>query len=110
MERTAGSGMSLRDHMGSTIIFSACRHLYHCFDACHSELSAIRKGLSLALQWSNLPIIIESNCLEDVNLVKGEIDRSRHSFLVCEIKLLMEQRNSCITHIRPSQNNVSHFW
>ena len=106
---TAGSGMILRDHNGN-IVLSACRHLYHCLNALESELAAIREGLSLALQWSELPIDIESDCLEAINLLKkGEMDRSANSFMVHEIRILMDQQNSCITHIYCSQNNVSHL-
>ena len=55
--------MLLRDSSGA-IIFTACRHLSTCDNALESELSAISKDISLALQWSNLPIIGESDCLE----------------------------------------------
>lgn len=53
------------------LIFSACRHLYHCRNALEYELAAIREGLLLALQWSELPIVIESDCLEATNLTSG---------------------------------------
>lgn len=54
-------------------------------------------------------VVIGSDCLEAINLLKqGDMDRSRHTFIVREIIQLMEQRNSCITHIRRTQNYVSH--
>lgn len=68
------------------------------------RLCAIKKGLSLALQWSHCSVSVE----EAVNLVKRDLDISHHSFIVCEIKLLVEHRYSCITRIRRTQNRISH--
>ena len=61
--------MILRDHDGN-IIFSACRFVYDYEDVLESEILAIQEGLSLALQWSSLPIDVESDCLEAVQMVK----------------------------------------
>lgn len=66
----AGVGMILRDHEGS-IVFTSCRHLQGCSDVLEAELLALREGISLALQWSNLPLDIESDCLEAVTMVNG---------------------------------------
>ena len=54
--------MVLRDHLGK-IIFCACRHLANCDDSLESEVLAIWEGILLALQWSNISIDIESDCL-----------------------------------------------
>ena len=63
----AGTGMVLHEHLGN-IIFCACRHVELCEDALESEILAIREGINLALQWSTLPIDIESDCLEAVTV------------------------------------------
>lgn len=103
-----GTGMLLRDHTGA-IIFSSCRHLFSCDDILEAEILAIREGLMLALQWSSLPIYIESDSLEAVNMVKsGDTNRSKYAFLIREIKDSMSERSSCITHIHRSCNNSSH--
>ena len=82
--------MILRNHTGDTM-FSSCSCLLHCVDALEAELLSIKEGLSLALQWSNLTLQIESDCLEAINLVRKEgTDRSRFVILVCEIRSLME--------------------
>ena len=99
-----GAGMILRDRAGS-IIFSSCRHLHTCTDALEAELLAIKEGISSSLQWSNLPIDIESDCLEAVSMIKeGVANRSKYAFIVREIILSMVERNSCIAHTRRNCN------
>jgi hypothetical protein len=65
----AGAGMVVRDHNGEVII-SACRELKSCRGPLEAELHALMEGLSLVLQWCNLPLIIETDCLEVVSTVK----------------------------------------
>ena len=55
---SAGADMILRGHDGA-IIFSACRSLRSCPDPLHAELAGCTEGLGLALQWTELPIILE---------------------------------------------------
>ena len=106
---TAGAGMILRDHAGS-IIFNSCRYLFTCEDALEAEILALKEGLSLALQWSNSPIDIESDSLEAVTMVKSDqSNMSKYSFFIREIEICMGERDTCITHIRRSANNASHF-
>uniref|UniRef100_A0A8R7UYI7 RNase H type-1 domain-containing protein n=1 Tax=Triticum urartu TaxID=4572 RepID=A0A8R7UYI7_TRIUA len=101
--------MILRDNRGR-IIFSSCRYLFTCDDVLETEIMGIRKGLLLALQWSNLPIDVESDSLQAVNMVQSaETNRSKYAFMIKEIKNLLIERNSCITHIVRSKNNASHF-
>ena len=105
----AEAGMILKAHDGS-IIFSSCRHLFYCDDVLETEMLAIKEGLMLASQWSNLPIQVESDCLEAIKMVQSAVtNRSKFAFLVKEIKDNLEERGSCITHIRRSQNLASHF-
>ncbi|XBJ21135.1 hypothetical protein VPH35_011838 [Triticum aestivum] len=66
------------------------------------------KGLSFAIQRSDLPIIIEMDSIIAVKLIQAmDIDRSIYSSLVKEIRHLMSLRDSCITHINRTQNKVS---
>ena len=58
--------------------------------ALEAELLAIKEGISLSLQWSNLPIDIESDCVEAVSMIKeGVTNRSKYAFIVREIILLL---------------------
>lgn len=76
----ARTDMILRNHTRD-IIFSSCKCIFHCANASEAEVLPIKEGLSFALQWCNLPIQIESDCLKAMKLVRNEgIDRSR--FLV----------------------------
>jgi ribonuclease HI len=59
--QSAGAGIVLRDHAGE-VIFTACRNLDTCMDAPEAELAAIEEGIKLALHWSALKIIVETDC------------------------------------------------
>jgi hypothetical protein len=76
---TAGVGMVLRDEVG-TVIFSACRFLPSCAEAFEAELLACSEGLSLALQYSQLPIIVDSDCARLVAVIQ-EATQDRSPFL-----------------------------
>lgn len=103
----AGAGMIMRDHLGA-INFSACRALFTCRDALEAELCACMEGLSLAIQRTDLPIVVELDSLEAVSLISGaEVDRSVYASIVKEIKHLMSLRQTCITHVSRSQNKAS---
>jgi hypothetical protein len=56
----------LRHGPDGKIIFSACRFLPRCIEAIEAELCACREGLELALNQSQLPIIVESDCSQVV--------------------------------------------
>lgn len=104
----AGSGMVLRRHDGS-IIISVCRSLWSCPDARHAELAGCMEGLALAHQWTNLPIILECDSKQAVEMIwSQDQDRSQYSMVVTEIKRLLNERECSITHISREQNNVSH--
>jgi hypothetical protein len=65
------------------IIVSACRQLSNCRDVVGAELNAVFEGISLALQWCNEPVIIETDCLELVKLLgQMDVDRSAYSPIV----------------------------
>ena len=74
-----------------------------------AELLALKEGILLALQWSNLPIDVESDCLEAVKMIKGGGEnKSKYVFIVRDIITALGERNSCITHTRRTCNNFSH--
>jgi ribonuclease HI len=104
-----GAGMVLRNTAGE-FIFSACRYLSTCTSALEAEIAALMEGIALANQWSNLPVIVETDASEVVRLVlSGEGDRSSLSALVGEIKhLIMESVEVKVVHIKRDQNIVSH--
>jgi ribonuclease HI len=106
---TGGIGMVLRDDDGS-IIVSACRFLQSCQNPLEAELEACRHAISLALEWSALPCIVEMDCLEAVKMIKVYgLDRSPHTTIIHEIKLLMSSGPSIdISYNSREQNNVSH--
>jgi hypothetical protein len=56
-----------------------------CRDPLSSELYAIMEGLSLSLNWCNLPIMVETDSLEIVKMLRSEgVNRSVHAPMVEE--------------------------
>ena len=106
---TGGTWMILRDGCGE-IIFSACRNLGVCTGALDAELAACMEGLALAMQRTELPIIVEMDCAVAVTMINGgEEDRSPMAFLVREIKaLLCNNGRVRVECIRREQNLASH--
>jgi ribonuclease HI len=57
----AGIGIVLCDDKGA-VMAAACRCLLNCRDATDAELMAMEEGLSMALLWTPLPVVIETDC------------------------------------------------
>ncbi|XBI58594.1 hypothetical protein VPH35_039806 [Triticum aestivum] len=105
---SAGTGMALRDSVGSSI-FVACRYLFGCADAVDVELAAMEEGLALALQWSPLPVSVETDCAEAVALVQSSTpNMSRYTSRVQNIRELLKERDVSIVKISREANFVSH--
>lgn len=68
---TAGAGMILRDHEGA-VIFAATRVLFNCGGPLEAEMAAMDEGLRLALHWSSLPLVVETDCAELLKLVQSK--------------------------------------
>jgi ribonuclease HI len=104
----AATGMVLRDHQGD-MIFAACRVLRHCSDATEAELLAIEEGLSLALQWTTLKIVVESDCSEAIELIKKSTpNTSAYAFRVSVIRDLIRERDVVIKKVSREANTASH--
>jgi hypothetical protein len=73
-------------------------------------LLALLEGLSLALHWCNQPLMVETDCLEIVKLIKNnDVDQSVYTTIIEEIRTVLKVRQSCITHVKRCQNTSSHF-
>ncbi|KAF7055620.1 hypothetical protein CFC21_063131 [Triticum aestivum] len=100
--------MVLRDSEGG-VIFSACRYLFNCKDALEAEISAILEGLSISIQWSDFPIVIQSdNAMAVAALTDDSLDRSAYGYLMLEIKKTLESRGFIPLKIERHQNRVAH--
>ncbi|KAK1608923.1 hypothetical protein QYE76_032596 [Lolium multiflorum] len=100
--------MILRDDSGH-IIFSTCRSVLRCEDALEAEIQACLEGLMLSLQYSELPIIIDTDCSQLVATVQDHsLDRSSLMHLFLEIKRLSSQNRICkFVKVDTSQIRVS---
>lgn len=56
-DSSAAAGMVLRDHEGQ-IIFAAYRVLFYCNDALEAEIHALMQGMALAIQQTDLPVVV----------------------------------------------------
>jgi ribonuclease HI len=105
-----GAGAVLRDDGGS-IIVSACRFLSNYRSPLEAEIEACHLGMVLAMDWSPLPCVIETDCTEAMKLILAEgTDRSQFMGIVQETKRLMaNRRNVQFLAVSREQNNVSHL-
>ncbi|KAM3352298.1 hypothetical protein ACQJBY_023876 [Aegilops geniculata] len=89
--------------------FSLCHSLRSCPDPLHAELAGCMEGLGLALQRIELPIILECDSMQAVQMIKTKgPGHSQHVMVVSEVMSLMRTRECCVTHISREQNNVRH--
>jgi ribonuclease HI len=104
----ARTGMVLRDEKGA-VVAAASRCPRNCRDATEAELMAMEEGLSMAMLWSPLPLIVETDCSEAVELIKeGTPNTSIYSFRVTVIRDLLRERESTVLKISRDANVVSH--
>jgi ribonuclease HI len=109
-EPSGGTGMVLRDDAGN-IIFTACHHLFQCEGALEAELRACEEGLSLAMQWTDKPIVLESDCRVAVDMINEKgVNRSPVAALVNSIRRhFMGDRMCKVVHVSRKLNGVSHI-
>jgi ribonuclease HI len=106
--REAGVGMVLRDHHGA-VVAAACREAIQCQDATDAELRAIEEGVHLALLWTTLPIIVETDCAEAIELIRETTpNTSIYAFRVSFIRELLKERNIKLDKVSRDANMASH--
>ncbi|XBI90854.1 hypothetical protein VPH35_028370 [Triticum aestivum] len=107
-EGSAGACMILRDNLGS-VIFSSCQLLFYCNNVLEAEIQAIKIGMSMAIEWSNLSVLVQSDSMVTLSsMTDASLDKSPNGQLVREIKNYMLQREFKLVKIVRSQNMVSH--
>lgn len=79
LDGITSAGMILCDH-NEVVMLAATRDLVNCEDALEAELAAIHEGITLALSWTELDLVVESNCADALHLISvvGK-DRSAHT-------------------------------
>lgn len=66
-----GAGMVLRDDVGADI-FSSCCYFLSCTSALEAKLTPCMEGVNLAMEWSEKPVIIESDSLQAVRFLQDD--------------------------------------
>jgi ribonuclease HI len=104
----AGCGVVVRDSAGGVIV-AACIQLHYCKDATEAEVAAIEEGVNLAMQWSQLPFSVESDCADAVQMINSRAPNiSAHAFRIRIIRENLLERNSKLVQIGREANVVSH--
>jgi hypothetical protein len=104
----AGMGMVLRDHHGA-VVAAACREAIKCRDATDAELMAIEEGVHLALMWTTLPIVVETDCAEAIDLIRESTpNTSIYAFRVSSIRELLKESNIKLDKVSHDANVASH--
>ena len=98
-----------RDHEG-VVIFAATRVLFNCGDPLEAEMAAMDEGLRLALHWSNLSLVVETDCSELLKMVQSkDVERSRYVNRINEIRrILAHERNISLAKISRHANVAPH--
>jgi hypothetical protein len=76
-ESVGGTGMILRDDVGM-ISVSACWSIPSCSSPLEAGLRACVNGLALALQWTDKPILMESDRLEAIKMINDTGPKRSH--------------------------------
>jgi ribonuclease HI len=110
LENRGGVGMILRDEKGH-IIVTTCSNMEMCVSPLEAEAIACNQGIALALQHTNLPFLVESDCLVLTSMVQEEgVNRSSVAAIVNDIKKLCRQsRVVQVKHVSRHMNEVSHL-
>jgi ribonuclease HI len=106
---TGGIEVVLRDSEGN-VIAASCKQLASCRNALEAELLPCKEGAVLALQWTFLPFVLETDCLVAIQMIQSkEKDISELAYLIREVKeLLGSNRKVKICKALRSQNWVGH--
>jgi ribonuclease HI len=104
-----GCGVVIRDHKG-TFVAGECHFLPSLSDPERGELLACKRALVLAREKGLRRIYLETDCLSTVAKLKcSDLDRSFHSPLVEEIKVLLKTfADHKVRHARRAANGVAH--
>jgi ribonuclease HI len=106
---TAAAGMIIRRSDG-TIVLSSCRSLRKCGSALEAELCAVMEGMSLALEWCQEPIIVETDSDTVVKMLCNKVkDLSPLGHLVAEAKELLSDRIVRISKVPRSHVSSGHL-
>lgn len=91
------------------MIFTAWRVLFRCQDALEAEAQACLEGIRLATQWSQGPIIVETDCARLVQAPKATEGRSTLSFILAETKEMAQLLpNWRVTKVNRECNLAAH--
>ncbi|KAI5014720.1 hypothetical protein ZWY2020_056110 [Hordeum vulgare] len=73
-------------------------------------MAAMDEGLGLALQWSNLSLVVETHRAELLQLIQSmDVDRSRYAYRVSEIRMVLDrERNINLAKISRHANVARH--
>jgi hypothetical protein len=100
--------MVLRDHRGRVIVV-ASKSLVHCADATDAELAAIEEGMALAMNWTQMNFVVESDCSKAIHLIKSATpNTSMYASRVQVIREFCRERDITLAKVYREANIASH--
>ncbi|XP_073353971.1 uncharacterized protein [Aegilops tauschii subsp. strangulata] len=86
-------------------LVKAYRFIFHCNNSLETELRALMQGMALAIQHSDLPVVVQSDSLEALSsLSNNALCKSAYGHLVLEIKDLKKAQISTLKSLNPQKN------
>ena len=100
----------MRDHTGA-VLKAACKAYEDFTEAYEAELNAVYEGLAMAIQSSEAPLLLQTDCAAVLKTLKQKgLDRSPHSKLVMKLKQMINgPRELVIMKVDRQQNKVADF-
>lgn len=68
---SAAASMVIRDTEGQ-VLFAAYQFIFHCNEPLEAELDAIMQGMALAIQHSNLSVVLQSDLSEALSSLSND--------------------------------------
>lgn len=91
------------------VVISSWRYLFNCASAEEVEFTSYQEGPSLAQQWCQAPMILETDCLSCIPALQTSgVDRSKHAALIGDAKDLMARPGEVrVTKARRNKSRVA---
>jgi hypothetical protein len=81
----------------------------HCADATDAELAAIEEGMALAMNWTQMNFVVESDCSEAIHLIKSTTpNTSMYASRIQVIREFFRERDITLAEVYREANIASH--
>ncbi|KAK2661569.1 hypothetical protein Ddye_000143 [Dipteronia dyeriana] len=108
-DKASGLRVVISDNKGRVMAF-LCRNVGGYYEPCIAEAMAIRRGFRLAMESGLVPVVLESDALEVVNLLQSKIvPNSELGVIIHDISDIVDNSFLCSFHfVHRLANKVAH--